>query len=158
FRGDEIRGGNLTASYGMFNTTDDSVSVGSSEGSFSIALTASGYHSSEPNLASYYPGKFAWYNNQYKNDGNERVSPLAPPDVVTNVGTEPWGTPTNAHFLNLRIVAGDFELGLIRHGATASSSYGTLPEFILYVDRNRWGYTIETGYARHKATFLDKKL
>jgi outer membrane receptor protein involved in Fe transport len=158
FKGGEVNGAKLSGSYGQFNTTDNSFVAGDEKDGVSIAVTGSYFHSDEPNLPDAYRDKYAWYHEQYVPNGLVRASPFAPPFVTVDVGTQPYKVPTQAHFLNVRLDAGDFQLNATRHGIRYSSSWGTLPEYILYVEDAKWEYAIEAISGTHNKKLLKDKL
>jgi len=149
----------VTGSYGRFNTTENSVAAGVELfPDVSLAVVGSVYYSEEPYLPDFYPGKFSWYNDQYRNQGKARASPFAPPDATVDVPVKPWGPPTLAYFTSARLDAGDFRLGYTRLYDSYSSSGGVRPEFSLYIDEAQWAYTIQSVYGQHTLKALQDRL
>lgn len=142
-KGDERAGSHVEASYGQYGTVEAAFHAGAAlekvpflEGlkleRAAVALSGHYYRSDEPFLPEAYPEDFAWYRDRYQTGGEVRASPFAPPDVVVNVGAQPYATPTDSLFLQARVNLGDFELGYVRLSEAHSSSTGVRPEFSLY--------------------------
>src|SRR5437879_1490043 len=106
--GGDLKGGTATSSYGSFNTIDNTLNVGVAKDKVSFDLFGSTYNSGEPNFSTIYKDEFAWYNNQYKVNGNMIRSPFDP-TVVPTSPIRQYETPTEAYTVNARLGLGDFQ-------------------------------------------------
>ncbi len=72
YKGYENKGLHLSTSYGMFNTTDNTLTYG--VGNKQVAFTVSGKYnySEEPFFPDYYPEEFSWYK-RYQETGQMRM-------------------------------------------------------------------------------------
>lgn len=156
--GAEVRGGRVTASFGRFNTTENSFNVGTQVDDVSLALTGSYYHSDEPTLPNYYPDDFRWYNERYRTGGEVRVSPFLPEDEVRVVPIEPYANPTNDSFLSARLDVGSFRFGYAQHHDRHGSTLPYRPDLGLYVEDAKWAYTIQSAYGQHTYRSDDERL
>lgn len=156
--GAEIQKQKVAGSYGRFKTTDDSFVLGSKfHDVVGVSLTGQLYHSAGPFFPSFYPTEYAWYTDQYSKNGQVRVSPFAPPNVVLTVPIRPWETPTDSHFVHARLNAGDFEFGYLRNFESHSTSVSVRPEFTIYSADAKWQTTLDSVYAKYTLTSSDRK-
>jgi len=88
FTGAENQGLHLSTSYGMWNTTDNSLVYGLGNDKLSFVLTGKYYHSDEVFFPDYYD-EFAWYNT-YKQTGEMWMFGSK---ITTNFPIQEWGTP-----------------------------------------------------------------
>jgi outer membrane receptor for ferrienterochelin and colicin len=157
YSGFENRGVNVNASYGNYNTTDNSFVAGVGNEDISFTLDGKFYHSDEPFLPGTYGDDFAWYNEYYKDSGLVRLAPFLP-DVIIPVETiDPYATPSSAYAVHGKLQVKDFEIGYFRNYESHNSSTGTLPEYNIYAADAVYNSAIESMYAQHQFTSKSKK-
>jgi outer membrane receptor protein involved in Fe transport len=146
-----VQGGELTGSYGFWNSTADSLVAGWREGAFGLVATGSFFRGDGPYYPDRYPEEYAWYTERYLTEGELRSSVWSDPsDTVFMDSIEPWGTPILAYFGSAVLEIGDdVRVGWVRHSDTHSSALGVRPEFGIYSDEARWSYTIQSFFAQH---------
>lgn len=154
--GEEINGAGITTSYGNYSTTENSLVAGVSKGKVGFDILANFYHSAEPNFADIYKSDYAWYNDQYKVNGNVRLAPFLP-NILVPTPIRPYETPTEAYTLNGRLTAGDFQFGYYRNMESHNTSVGTRPEYNIYAKDAIFKTTNEAIYAMHNFTSEDGK-
>lgn len=158
-KGDEIKGGRLMGSYGMFNTTDNSFIVGQDFKGVKVAVSGNYFRSNEPNFNEIYTNEYDWFNNQYFTNGNVVAAPFPPFDTINLGITErDFQMPSSSYFINSTVNFGDFQVGYTRHGEMHSSSFPARPEYSLYTNETQYGFNIESLYGRHSYSSEDKKL
>ncbi|UII30474.1 TonB-dependent receptor [Fulvivirga ulvae] len=155
--GDEMGYSKLRASYGNFGTTDNALSLGYGNEDFSFNLTGSYYYSDEPFFPDYYEDEYAWYTNQYSENGNMRLAPFLP-DVIVPTGTpREYETPTEAYFIDVGINAKNIEVGYTRNLESHNSSMGMRPEYNIYARDAVYEILIEDIYGKHTFTSQSEK-
>jgi iron complex outermembrane receptor protein len=142
---DDLKGGNVTLSGGMYSTTDDSAIYGKKFGDVSIVGYGSFYSSSEPYFPDLYPVDYAWYNNQYLPYGHM----INRAGNVTTIPIEPYSIPTRAYALGAKVDFKDFELGYFRNYGRHSTSIGARPERFVYTDDTKFEAVLEALYGRY---------
>jgi iron complex outermembrane receptor protein len=157
--GTEVDGGSATAGYGMYGTFDGSVAVGSNLGKLpgaggilddvSLAFTGHIYRSDNPFMPKYYPEEYAWYNDQYSQNGNVRASVFAPPEVTRQLEIKPYTEGEDALYLHPRLNLKALEVGFVRATSAHSSSTGVRPEFSPYWDEAKLKVHLQSFYATH---------
>lgn len=142
--GYQSKGVHLSTSYGRFNTTNNSLVIGTGNKDISFALTGKYYHSDEPKLPDFYEDDFAWYKH-YKETGEMRIFS----DTVQTSPIKDWKTPTDAYAIHGRLKIKDFELGYSRHFRSYSSSTGAPPSIYIYSEDAVFKNHIQSAYATH---------
>ena len=151
--GDMLGGASLRGSYGMYNTTDNSLVVGSQlHDRIALSVAAHFYHSDEPYLPDAYPREFAWYNERYSKTGEVRESAQFPGTIIDLGDPRPYATPTDSYWVHSRLNAGAFELGYMRSRESHSSSLFGKPELNLYVEDALYKTVIDSLHASHRYT------
>lgn len=153
---DAANGVAAEGSFGIYNTTDNSLAVGVEplEG-LKLFLAGNFYRSDGAPLNEKYSKEFSWFNSRYARTGEVQASPFAPPEVVVDTGSpKAFSNPNRGEFVQARINAGNFEIGYARSSEQHSSSLALKPEYTLYIDDAKFGFTIQSFYARH--TFEDE--
>jgi len=69
-KGEKLNGAELMGSYGMFNTTNNALTIGYGKKDVSFFGSVSYYSANLANPAKYYPNEFNFYNNNYVNNNN----------------------------------------------------------------------------------------
>lgn len=151
--GDEVDGGNIAASYGQFNTTNNSFVYGKKiSPKASFVVSGNIYRTDEPMLPNYYKEDFSWYHNQYKTQGMVRLAPFSP-DVIFPVGIKEYATPTNAYFINAGLNFSGFQFSYSRNFESHNTSVGGLPDFNIYTEDATYKITLQSMHAKH--TFVN---
>lgn len=142
----------LKSSYGNFNTTHNALHYSRKIGAASIAFSGAFYHSDEPDFTQYYPENFAWYRNNYLNNGALLISPFfqQPVEVTLEGNDRQFEMPTNSYYANLNISLKDFEFGYNRHYDAYTTCGSTQSEYCLYSKESQFAYFIETIFGRHQ--------
>ncbi len=146
--GESINGGELTSSYGSYNTTDNSFVTGGGNENLSFMVTGKYYTSDEPNMYEFYEDEYSWYNEQYSQNGNLVLLPDLP-DTIPTGDPKPYETPTQAYFFNAQIQLNDVQIGFMRNYETHNSSVGGKPEFNVYSKDARYDVMNQVSYLRH---------
>lgn len=155
--GSSVDGGLISASYGNFNTTDNSFVVGSGNDDVSVMVAGKFYYSDEPFMPDFYKDEYAWYLNEYSQSGNV----LATPDNQIPVSTskiEEYETPTLAWFFNTQIKLKDVQFGFMRNFETHNSSVGGLPQFNIYAQDAHYDVMNQVAYFQHDFDSKNGKL
>jgi len=148
----------LFISSGSFSTQEASFNGRYHNSEVNLMLTAQFYQTDEDNLPKSYPEEYAWYNNQYINQGLVQVSPiLNDPSITLDVGVEPYATPTESHFIHFSGQFGQFDFGFSDIMESHSSVTGLSPEFNLHVKRAIYKTQIQNIFAEHLHQTADKK-
>lgn len=151
----EITKNKIHASYGSFNTTDNSIVVGVGNEDVSFSLTGKYYQSDEPYFPDLFKEKFLWYNNQYKNHGNVKTFSG---DTLTLPNIEDYNTDMNAYFINARLILNNFEIGFNRNQTYYSTSTSQKPEYALRSDDAHNTFLIQSIYTSHNYYSNNEKL
>lgn len=136
-KGGEIGGARLMGGYGLYGTSDVSLSAGApflNGAEFSAA--AHRYASDEPPMPRLYPGDFA----------------KAPP-----VPARPYDAGTGSLFVHARLNLGLFEAGYLRMNESHPSAAGVKPEFSLYAEEARFKTNYSNLYAKHSFVSDDER-
>ena len=155
--GEEIKGADVNLSYGSFNSTDNSVTLGYGNKNISFNLTGSVYYSDEPFFPDIYTDDFSWYNNVYKEDGSMRLGPFDPDVIVATGEPQAYSTPTTAYFINGGLNVKNFEFGYFRNYDSHNSSMGMRPDYNIYSEQAQFNTQLASFYAKHLFTSLDNK-
>lgn len=155
--GAEMNNTSVMMSLGNFGTTEDAVSLGYGNEDFSVNVTGSYYYSDEPFFPDYYEEEYAWYTNQYSENGNMRLAPFLPDVIVPTGAPKAYETPTKAYFFDAGVNIGDFEVGYTRNSESHNSSVGMKPEYNIYTKDAVYEVLIENVYGNHKFTSENEK-
>jgi iron complex outermembrane receptor protein len=142
----------LKSSYGNYNTTHNALHYSRKIGAAAIAFSGAFYHSDEPDFTQIYPEDFAWYRNNYLNNGELLISPFfqQPVEVTLEGNDRQFEMPTNSYYANLNISLKNFELGYNRHYDAYTTCGSTQSEYCLYSKESQFAYFIETIFGRHQ--------
>lgn len=157
--GEDFDGIEVSTNYGSFGTTDNSMSIGGKAGDIKYSLTGKYYYSEEPNFAKEYPAEYAWFNNEYQNNGQVRLAPQPGlENIIVNAPLVDYKTPTDAYFLHARFNYKDFELGVMKNFESHSSSVGGRPEYNIYDKDATYDIGVTSFYLKHDYTTENKNL
>jgi outer membrane receptor for ferrienterochelin and colicin len=98
--GKDLNGAEIRTAYGSFNSTEQSVIIGGGKDDFSFLASGSFYSSKEPDFPSIYKDEYAWYNDQYSQNGNMQ---LLSGDTITVDNTEDFQMGSKAYNISARI-------------------------------------------------------
>lgn len=155
--GAEIDGTELNASYGSFGTTDDALVIGYGNEDLSFNLVGSYYYSDEPVMPDFYKDEYAWFTNEYSQNGNMPLAPFAPNVIVPTGAPLAYETPTKSYFIDAGVNVGDFEFGYTRNQEQHNSSIGMKPEYNIYAKDALFRIILESAYAIHDYAPENKK-
>ncbi len=155
--GKDIHGVNFRTSYGQYNTTHNSLSLGTEIGGISVRLAGHFYYSAEPFQPDAYPGEFAWYNESYKTEGAMRLLPTVP-IKISGLPVADYATPTLSYSLHARVNYREFELGYFLTQESHNDSAFGRPEFNVYSEDATYKTTTDMAYAKHVYTSLSGAL
>lgn len=148
--GAQVQGAEISTSYGMYHTTQNSVLAGAILGDVQMAISGSFYRSNEPNLARSYPTDFDWYNTQYSQNGTMLVSPFGT-DTTQVLPIRPFAMPRWAYSIQAQLKYKGWEMGYAHNVQNNTSSAGVSPNYTLYAKGANYGYALHTAYLRHSA-------
>lgn len=153
--GEEINGGRVMASYGSFNTLDNSFIIGQKIKELNVAVSGNFYRSDEPNFNEIYEEDFAWFNEQYLPNGNMELFG----DTVSVIdNNREFEMPSSSYFINATANYKDFTVGYTRNGEMHSSSYPGLPSQSIYDGEAQYGFNIQSIFGKYNYTSTDEKL
>ena len=152
-KGYENKGIHISSSYGLYNTTDNSLVYGVGNEKVSFSFTGKYYHSDEPFFPDYYPEDYQWYNH-YAQTGEmlmfgDTVSPA--------LGTQAWATPTDAYSIHAKLNFNKFEIGYSRLFESHSNSVGALPSTYIYSKETVYANHLQNLYATHSFVSNNEK-
>jgi outer membrane receptor for ferrienterochelin and colicin len=147
-KGYEVRGIEVSSSYGNFNTTNNFFHAGIGNKDVSFNLNGNLYHSDEPYFPDIYPDEYAWYNERYKTNGEMLVSPWD--NTVTTLPVKSYETPTTSYAIHVKLNIKDFEVGYFRNYESHSSSFSSKPEFTIYSKEESFKFLVESFYSSYR--------
>lgn len=151
--GYENKGIHLSSSYGMYNTTDNTLVYGAGNEEISFTLTGKYYHSDEPFLPDYYPEDYAWYNHYAQTGEMQMFGDTVSPAV----GIKPWATPTDAYSVYAKLNYKKFTIGYSRLYESHSNSIGSLPSTYIYSKETVYANHLQNLYATHNFVSKNEK-
>ncbi|MCP4439785.1 MAG: TonB-dependent receptor [Aureispira sp.] len=152
--GKQLRGGHLTASYGMYHTTDNAFAIGGGDSKISFMVDGSFYRSNEPNLARAYSSDFQWYNDTYLTD--TILSGLSN-DSVSIATMYPYQNQRRAYSLQGKLKVYDFELGVVRSEEIHASATGLQGKYAPYTNKAEFGVALTNVYLSHNLKDTDQR-
>ncbi|OQX99729.1 MAG: hypothetical protein B6I24_01980 [Bacteroidetes bacterium 4572_128] len=138
----ENKGFHLNASYGMFNTSNTSLTFATGDENISFSITGKYYHSDEAFYPKYYKKEYDWYINHYKPHGDIIIFG----DTV-NVPIKDWEIPTNSYFIHSKLNIKNFEIGYSRNYESHSTSKSSNPETAILSEDVIYNTHVESIYA-----------
>jgi iron complex outermembrane receptor protein len=158
-KGSKIGGTEIYASLGSFNTSESSLTIGGSKEDFSFSVSGSISSTDEPNFPEVFATDYAWYNEQYLNNGNVIAGNFTDTiSIATQYPDRSFNFGTNAYFLHAKANLKDFEVGYMRNGEMHSSSTAARPAYSLFTEDARYGFGLEVVYGRHTFKSENEKL
>jgi len=151
--GTEAKGVKLNTSYGMYNSTDNSIVIGTGNKDVSFMLSANYYYSDEPSFPDIYNEDYTWYHEQYKTRGGL----LLGTDTIF-MPVNKYETPTNAYAIHAKLDVGNFEFGYFRNYESHSSSISVKPELTVYSKEASFKEFVESMYTTHTFSSENDKL
>jgi iron complex outermembrane receptor protein len=151
-KGYETKGTKVHASYGMYNTTDNSIVLGVGNKDVSFMLSGSFYHSDEPFYPDIYKEDYTWYHERYKTNGGVLLG-----DDTISLPIHEYETPTNAYAIHAKLNVGNFEMGYFRNYESHCSSISVKPEYSVYSKEASFREFVESMYTTHNFTSNNEK-
>jgi len=150
-KGDKLNGAELMGSYGMFNTTNNSLTIGYGKKDISFFAAASYYSAQLANPAKYYPNEFGIYNDNYVNNNNVLAN-LGDNNTMRTLDGNPQAfcMPVTGFSLNLKTKIKNLELGWISNYETHSSSLGDRFEYAPPSRDRIYGTSKDNAYIQHQ--------
>lgn len=130
--GSDMQGATLTASYGMFNTTHDSVMWGDNFGDVEVALSAQLYHSDDPYFPKYYPEDYTAFE-EYRQTG--QLEGFGDPIPVENL---PWRMPYDAGSVHAKVSIYDLDVGYFINGERFVPGYSSTVSQTMHSDKAQY--------------------
>lgn len=158
------------ASYGSYNTTNNSLNISTKFDKLRVSVGGSYYYSGEPNYNKLYSNNYAWYNNQYQPNGQVVESPFF--QKVRNVSNfQTWAggsfygdslsrgfsMPTRAYYVNAEANYENFTVGIVRMDERHSSAYSIDPKYTDFARDAFIEMSQQVIYGRHLFTSFNKK-
>ncbi|MCP4443276.1 MAG: TonB-dependent receptor [Aureispira sp.] len=143
----------LSGSYGMYNTTDNSLLVGWGNNDFKATVGGSFYTTADPNYPKLFPNNYRWHNNQ---DGSLQQNLLS--NSLVQVPITTYSTPLQA--ISAYGVFGwkDLELGVMHNNLSFSSSTAVKPTYTSYNANLTNRISLTNAYLKHDLVIVKKKL
>lgn len=154
-KGNDIQGGSVSSSYGMFHTTDNSFIGGIGDKDMSVTIGGNFYYTNGPYMPNYYPNDYHWFTSQYVDHGNVRVSPFFS-DTMT-IAVRPYHNRKMAYSMYARFNYKDWELGVARNAQSNSSAIGAQPEYSPPIAGADYGIALTNAYLNHNFYSEDRK-
>lgn len=150
YKGEEINGGSLWTSYGMYNTTDNAMVVGVGKKDIGLMLSGNYYSSAEPHLYNAYKDEYSWYADQYQ-PNNTQLQSIDRADTIQLANTsQPYDVSAKAYSFNARLHVKQFEFGAMINHEEHSSATGYRPEFAIADKSTVYATTQRIFYVHHR--------
>ncbi|MCP4520114.1 MAG: TonB-dependent receptor [Cytophagales bacterium] len=130
-KGEDISGGALNTSYGTYNTTNNSFVAGHQFQDFSFNVNCSYFYSDEPPMYELYEDEFAWYNDQYSQNGTMQISQFDTNSVSTG-DLRAWDMSNTAYNINASLKFKGMSVGFYQNCHEHSSATSYRPELAIY--------------------------
>ena len=144
-KGYENKGVHVSSSYGLYNTTDNTLILGAGNKKISFALTGKYYHSDEPFFPDYYSEDYAWYNHYAQTGEMQMFGDTVSPEF----GILPWATPTDVYSIHAKLNIKNFEVGYSRLYESHSNSVASLPSTYVYSKETVYANHVQNAYIAH---------
>lgn len=143
--GADLQGATISGSYGMYNTTHDSIVWGDQLGDVELMVSAQLFHSDEPVLPDLYADDYAGYLD-YRSTG--QLEGFDGPIDVANV---PWKMPYDAMSVGAKVTLYDLELGYYFSTVRFAPAYSATPSQTTFnTDLQRYNDHREIISLRHR--------
>lgn len=156
-KGSDMRGGTVMGSYGLYNSTDNALTVGLGNSDFSLTASGSFFRSAEPFMPKFYSTEYAWYTQQYAPNGNVLSNIFPGADTIAADTILPWGTPKQAFTFHTKMNFQDVEVGCNYSAYRYSTSNGVAPQYTVYGADNFYDVRILTLYGKHTWVSIKKR-
>ncbi len=144
-----INGGELIASFGSFNETNNNLTFGVAKGDFSVLASASYFSTNSPNYSKAYPTQYQHYTQNYQRNG----SVLTYPDDTVSQPLDntplPFAMPASAHNINLLFKYKNLAFGSSRFYESHSSSSSFRPELSPPNAENQYTTVLNNAFVQH---------
>ena len=151
----EMKGMDVSASYGAFGTYNASLMTGHEFGKVKLSAYANIYHSDEPFFPDYYEDDFKYYTDTYSKTGTVHFKPDNPFPYTAKIYD--YDTPTDAISAQIFAEVNDFKFGLFWTNESHNSSVGGKPEFNIYTKEARYETNILSWYGDYNFTSVNNK-
>ncbi len=153
-KGYENKGIYFSSSYGLYNTTDNTLVCRVGNKKISFSFTGKYYHSNEPFFPDYYPDEYGWYNH-YTQTGEMQIfgNTFSP---AFNI--KPWSIPTDAYTIHAKFNFKKIEIGYSRFFESHSSAFGSPPSTSIYAKESVYVNHLQNLYATHNFVSKNKKI
>ena len=150
-KGEKLNGAEVMGSYGMFNTTNNSLTVGYGKKNISFFGAFSYYSAQIANLSKYYPDDFSIYNNNYTNN-TQVLANLGDNSTFRTLDGSPkaFSMPVTGVSINLKTKIKNIELGWISNYETHSSVLGDRWEYAPPSRERILGTNTDNLYIQHQ--------
>lgn len=135
----------INASYGIYNTTDNSINYNGGNENISYSVTGKYYHSDEAFFPDFYPADFEWYNH-YSHTGEML---LYGDTVKTDSDIKPWSIPTDAYSIITNFKIKDFKIGYSRFYESHNNSVSSFPSTNIYCKESAYINHLQNLYLTH---------
>lgn len=151
YTGAESPGATLSAGYGMYNTSENSLVWGALLKGVSLSGVVSYYRSDEPNYPKYYPESYSWRTQHYET--NREMLSLNNDTIVLSDSVQPFNMSRQSAAATVRAVAKSWEAGASLYGIQYSSAVGFSPAYALATaDAKRQSLMGNVYLAHHRET------
>ncbi|CAM2008548.1 TonB-dependent receptor plug domain-containing protein [Acanthopleuribacter pedis] len=150
--GEQGKGGVMDVAFGRFATQETALTYGHTFDRLRVSASAFRYESDEAVMPDFYPEEYAWYRNNYQQQGTALISPFIPVEIEIDPSLQnrPYETPNKAEFINLLVGTDQFQLGYSTNSERHSSSTGMRPEFNLFVGEALYRTDLESMFAKYQ--------
>lgn len=154
--GKDQQGIKLSSSYGMYGTSDNAGYLGYGGDNWSLTANGHFYYSKNPFYPKYYKQDYAWYLNEYSQNGR-MLNAFDTSDTIETNTTKPFAAPKMAWSGTAVLRYKDFEVGVYHNSIDFSSGIGSSPAFTIYSADNKYGYDISSYHIKHTIKPFDAK-
>ena len=151
--GYENKGIHLSSSYGLYNTTDNTLSYGVGNKDISFSISGKYYHSDEAFLPDYYPEDYEWYNNYAQTGEMSMYGDTIKPAL----GIQPWSIPTDAYSVQANLKLKKFNFGYSRFYENHNNSVSSVPSTNIYCNESAYINHLQNIYATHNFVSNNEK-
>lgn len=164
------KGAKVSMSGGAYATSDNSFVINTKLDKMRISIAGNYYYSQEADLYNKYPQSYNWYNNQFFPNSRVVESPFYN-DIFNSKDFERWAgssfhgdeidrkfnIPTASYFLSAEAHFKSFDVGIVRHDESHSTSLGVDPKYTSYDGLAQMSMVNNTIYASHNYESFNTK-
>lgn len=143
---------NARASYGSFNSTDNSLVVSGEIGGIPYSIAGQMFRSDGANMPELYEDEFSWYYDQYLTNGQVRQSLFNDEVVTVPFEPEEYSAQVESNFFQVSVGNENLQIGFSRNYESHSSALGVKPEFAIYNDDAVYAISNTSLFLKHKWT------